>query len=355
MRLHEAFEVVVEDFGQEVIKSPLLYNILTDYCTFADKRERRVVRVFVELGYGNKFFELLGDDSADKAFQIQNCILNLVQNEGLKENVVKYVIGCFSYGLGLSEEPAKEIIQDVSESITETKSFDIYGVDFKMIQVKGGTFSMGATPEQGVFALYDEKPSVEVSLGDFYLGETLVTQKLWCALMNSNPSHFIGHDLPVERVSWEECQQFIKKLNVLFQESFRLPTEAEWEFAARGGICSMHKKYSGAMDDALEQVAWFKDNSNITSHNVKTKLPNELGLYDMSGNVAEWCNDWYFNSYANGCSKTNPIGPANGNNKVFRGGSWNNKASDLRVSRRFFMNPIYRNKLVGFRLAASNF
>ena len=213
---------------------------------------------------------------------------------------------------------------------------------------------MGATPEQGLYAAFDEKPSIQVSVSSFYLAEAPVTQALWTEVIGDNPSHFKGDILPVERVSWEDCQEFIKRLNIQTGMKFRLPTEAEWEYAARGGQYSKHLKYAGANDNTKSDYMWFKENSQSQSHEVKTKLANELGLFDMCGNISEWCSDWYFNSYANNGERVNPQGPASGVAKVYRGGSWDDKPMNCRVSKRFSMNPIFKNKLVGLRLAATN-
>ena len=190
---------------------------------------------------------------------------------------------------------------------------------------------MGATSEQGSDAYSDEKPVHQVTLSDYYIGETEVTQELWQAVMGSNPSSFTGSGLlPVEYVSWDDCQTFITKLNVLTGMQFRLPTEAEWEFAARGGNSSQGYKYSGSNN--IDDVAWYGSNSNYNTHEVGTKAPNELGLYDMSGNVWEWCQDWY-GSYSSS-AQTNPTGPTSGSYRVFRGGGWGSIARACRVSYR---------------------
>ncbi|MCQ2254882.1 MAG: bifunctional serine/threonine-protein kinase/formylglycine-generating enzyme family protein [Bacteroidaceae bacterium] len=221
------------------------------------------------------------------------------------------------------------------------------GVDFNMILVKAGTFTMGATSEQGSDASDDEKPAHQVTLtNDYCIGQTEVTQALWKAVMGSNPSNFKGDNLPVENVSWDDCQKFIQKLNGVTEKQFRLPTEAEWEFAARGGSQSKGYKYSGS--NTVEEVAWFWDNSSYKTHPVATKSPNELGIYDMSGNVREWCSDWYGDYQAS--AQTNPTGPNNGSSRVRRGGSWDYYARHCRLSNRYYYTPDYRNYDLGLRL-----
>ena len=224
--------------------------------------------------------------------------------------------------------------------------FTANGVSFKMIRVEGGTFTMGATSEQGSDAYDDEKPAHQVTLSSYYLGETEVTQELWQAVMGSNPSKFKGADRPIENVSWDDCQTFIRKLNSLTGKTFRLPTEAEWEYAARGGNKSQGYKYSGS--NTVGNVAWFDDNSGSKTHSVKIKSPNELGIYDMSGNVWEWCQDWY-GSYSSS-PQTNSTGPASGSGRVDRGGGWGNNARGCRVSFRDYITPDFRSYRLGFRL-----
>ncbi len=231
----------------------------------------------------------------------------------------------------------------------QNKTFTVEGIEFKMVFVEGGTFTMGATSEQGSDAYSSEKPTHSVTLSDYYIGETEVTQGLWKAVMGSNPSYFKGDNLPVEQVSYEDVKTFITKLNQKTGKTFRLPTEAEWEYAARGGKKSKGYKYSGSNN--IGDVAWYDKNSNDKTHPVKTKQPNELGIYDMSGNVWEWCSDWYesYSSY----SQTNPQGPSSGAYRVIRGGSWNYSAKYCRVAYRYINNPSYRYNSLGFRLALS--
>ena len=242
----------------------------------------------------------------------------------------------------------KNIVSDFSNA---GRSWDSYitvnGVSFVMVKVSGGTFQMGATSSGDL--LDRDKPVHQVTLSDYYIGETEVTQELWQAVMGSNPSKFTGSgQLPVEYVSWDDCQTFITKLNELTGMQFRLPTEAEWEFAARGGNSSQHYKYSGSNN--IDDVAWYSNNSNRNTHEVGTKAPNELGLYDMSGNVREWCQDWY-GSY-NSSAQTNPTGPTSGSNRVNRGGGWNSNAGDCRVSDRLnYCAPDSRFSNLGLRLA----
>lgn len=235
-------------------------------------------------------------------------------------------------------------------------TYTVNGVSFTMVAVEGGTFTMGATPEQGSDAESDEKPAHQVTLSSFNIGQTEVTQALWQAVMGSNPSRFTG-DLqrPVEKVSWDDCQTFITKLNQMTSQNFRLPTEAEWEYAARGGNKSQGYKYSGS--NTIGDVAWYSDNSyalgssnpDYGTHPVATKAPNELGLYDMSGNVWEWCQDW-FGDYSSS-AQTAPTGPASGSLRVNRGGGWNYYAGNCRGSNRHSNNPSYTYNFLGFRLA----
>ncbi len=223
----------------------------------------------------------------------------------------------------------------------------VNGIKYNMVWVNGGTFRMGATSEQGNDAYSDEKPVHSVTLSSYYIGKTEVTQALWKAVMGSNPSCFTGNNLPVECVSWNDCQEFIRKLNALTGQNFRLPTEAEWEFACRGGNNSRGYKYSGS--NYIDNVAWYDGNSGKKTHPVATKLPNELGIYDMSGNVMEWCSDWY-GDYSSG-AQTNPKGPYDGSCRVSRGGGWISNARNCRSSRRSNNSPDQPFNDIGLRLS----
>ena len=233
----------------------------------------------------------------------------------------------------------------------EDEEFTVNGVTFKMIGVKGGTFQMGAKND---FDAWDnEKPVHSVTLSSYYIGQTEVTQALWKAVMGSNPSYFKGDKLPMESVSWNDCQEFVKKLNSLTGKQFRLPTEAEWEYACRGGDKSNGYLFSGS--DTFDDVAWHGDNcydnSSFKTHPVGTKQPNELGIYDMSGNVYEWCQDRY--GYYSIVDQTNPTGPDSGDSCVFRGGRFLDEYRRCRSTARNGRAPYYNSFDTGLRLALS--
>ena len=237
-------------------------------------------------------------------------------------------------------------------SVQTKNSSDIYysngvlyvkGIEYPMVYVSGDTFQMGSTDSD---AYNNEKNVHSVTLNSYRIGKYEVTQKLWEAVMGSNPSYFKGPKRPVENVSWKDCDDFIKELDSLTGQNFRLPTEAEWEYAARGGKNKNSYKYSGSND--LADVAWYGDNSSSETHDVGQKSPNSLGLYDMSGNVWEWCYDLY-GDYPSG-HQSNPKGPDSGSRRVIRGGSWNDSARQCRVSYRYGSTPSYRSSSVGFRL-----
>ncbi|MGN0188707.1 MAG: formylglycine-generating enzyme family protein, partial [Candidatus Cryptobacteroides sp.] len=214
-------------------------------------------------------------------------------------------------------------------------TFIANGVPFKMIYVKGGSFEMGATKEQAKAAAKNEYPVHKVTLSGFHIGQTEVTQALWEAVMGTNPSTNKAAGCPVETVSWDECQLFIKKLNKLLEKQLygrrlALPTEAQWEYAARGGEDAPRQKFSGG--SSAGNVCWNASDSKGTTHPVMGKQPNRLGLYDMSGNVWEYCSDRYGTYSASG--QENPGGASSGMYRVRRGGSFSSESSDCRVSKR---------------------
>lgn len=235
--------------------------------------------------------------------------------------------------------PNKTLIEDGVELLID-------GVSLKMLPVRGGTFEMGATNEQQRTS-NDERPVHEVTLSNFYIGETEVTQALWKAVMGNNPSYFQGDNLPVENVSWEDCQEFIHKLNQITGQSFRLPTEAEWEYAARGGRRSRGYRYAGS--NKLGEVGWYEQNSKQKTQEARSWIPNELSIYGMSGNVSEWCMDW-FGNYTS-AALVNPMGGDHGTFRVYRGGGWDSPVWNCRVSYRNYAEPTARYNNLGLRLA----
>lgn len=248
----------------------------------------------------------------------------------------------------IKEEPIKPVIEEKPAKPNKVKKekgvYYVGNVKFKMIPVEGGSFTM------------EEKGAAhKVSLSSYKIGETPVTQALWQTVMGENPSKYKGDNRPVEHISWEDCQKFITKLNSLTGKNFRLPTEAEWEFAARGGNRSIKTPYSGG--EKAEDVAWFNMNCsdkedtglNLGTHVVKAKSSNELRIYDMSGNVWEWCADWYAEYPRQ--HVTNPAGPATGQGKVCRGGSWTSDSKSCQVDYRNYGGVLKRDSSYGLRLA----
>ncbi len=262
----------------------------------------------------------------------------------------------------VKEGTATITVQSVSNSsvkatctvkvIKETRTFTVGGVTFTMKLVEAGTFQMGGTGN------YEGKPIHSVTISkDYYMGETEVTQALWKAVTGYSPTsdvyyswsstYGLGDNYPAYYISYEDVQSFITKLNDLTGENFRMPTEAEWEFAARGGNKSKGYTYSGS--NIIGDVAWYNGNSSSKTHAVKTKAANELGIYDMSGNVWEWCSDWK-GTYSSS-AQTDPTGPTTGTNRMFRGGSWYDIAEGCRCANRSYGIPSLRSHNLGVRLA----
>ncbi len=256
-----------------------------------------------------------------------------------KENIVK---------------PPSAEVKDSIRKAREAKLLPNYSeridnIDIPMIYVEGGSFIMGCNAVNEQVCMTDELPTHGVTLDSFYIGKTEITQKQWRAVMGRNPAGlFFGScdDCPVENVSWDDIQIFLRRLNKKTGKTYRLPTEAEWEFAARGGNKSANYRYSGS--NTLEDVAWSRRNSTEKTNPVATKKPNELGIYDMTGNVWEWCSD-YFGRYAS-AMQTNPNNLRFEPLRVLRGGSWSNKEADCRIPYRNHGEPTYRYGDEGFRI-----
>ncbi len=262
---------------------------------------------------------------------------------------------CTEYlGFRLVLEPVETSKPTTSKKNDEIKTIRVGNVDLRMVYVEGGTFTMGCTYEQSGECDDDEKPTHQVMLDDYYIGETEVTQALWREVMGSEPTenggwttkYGRGNNYPAYYVSYEDVQEFIKRINRKTGLTFRLPTEAEWEYASRGGNKSRGYKYSGSND--INNVAWYDGNSDIKTHPVKSKQANELGLYDMSGNVWEWCQDLYGNYGSD--SLRNPQEPSSGSDCVNRGGAWGSDARYCRVTNRDYDYPSHGGLNVGFRL-----
>ena len=216
--------------------------------------------------------------------------------------------------------------------------YQVKGVKFKMVRVVGGIFNMGENGERH-----------EVELDSYSIGETVVTQKLWNAVMGKAPSSPTNGSFPVNYVSWDDCQNFIKELNKETGKKFRLPTEAEWEFAARGGNKEKDKNYLYSGSNKIDDVAWFKNNGNWVIHPARSKKPNKLGIFDLSGNVREWCQDYYKTYDLN--ARINPRGPSSGYYHILRGGSFCDREWECNVSYRFYDKSYSRQQYYGFRLA----
>lgn len=261
--------------------------------------------------------------------------------EGCKELAKKLL------GVGKSQSISNRTLKNSNSNGSNIEYIEnVLNLNMKMAYVEGGTFTMGATQEQSGNASNDELPTHSVQLDSYYMSVTEITQAQWQAVMGTNPSYFKGGNRPVENVTWHDAQAFCRELSNITGKTYLLPTEAQWEYAARGGKMSRQNKYSGSY--AVDAVAWYDDNSGGTTHDVGTKRPNELGIYDMSGNVWEWCSDWY-GSYSS-TAQINPTGPSSGSTRVLRGGGWTLDAGYCRVANRDYGSPSSRNRINGFRV-----
>jgi formylglycine-generating enzyme required for sulfatase activity len=260
----------------------------------------------------------------------------------------------------VEEDSANGLLDPFPPGQPHTFTQKVNGVSFVMVQVEGGSFLMGDRVGLGSD---DERPTHWVELDSYLLGQTEVTQALWRAVMGHNPSQLAGCDqCPVESVSWTDCQSFIGRLNQLTGRLYRLPTEAEWEYPARGGRHSdpapekadpyatlVGLRYAGS--NVADRVGWYGGKSQGRPQPVGQKQPNQLHLYDLSGNVWEWCADWHAMDYYATSPRRNPTGPAQGLARAHRGGGWSNAPRNLRVANRNRSLPTVRNSTLGFRLA----
>ena len=237
----------------------------------------------------------------------------------------------------------------ITEEERRQRLEEICRLKWDFVKVPGGTFEMGDVFGEGNV---DEIPIHKVTLSEFWIGKYEVTQAQWKAVMGSNPSRYVGDDLPVENMTWEEVQEFIRRLNFLTGMKYRLPTEAEWEYAARSG--GKKERYSGS--DNVDEVAWhFLNSGRPGPRPVGTKAPNGLGIHDMSGNVWEWCSDWYGLDYYSKSPSVNPLGPSRGAHRVVRGGRWGYFAESSRCTNRYndlLLGCVWADAL-GFRLGRS--
>lgn len=319
---------------------------------FAAKKNKRIVFINLDDSALTDQFEFMyGTQQQIRASSIDS-MSNLFRDLRKWMNKDEHILSNTNSttNINISNNNAKNIS---SVHLSHTHTFCVNGVEFNMIRVEGGTFSMGEVSKFTYFFGERELNKHDVTLHSYAIGETPVTQALWKAVMGNNPSKFKGDENPVECVSWTDCQEFIKRISKITNTEFSLLTEAQWEFAARGGNkytintwTGVH--YSGAGPRKYKEVAWCKENSGKTTHPVKTKKPNELGIYDMSGNVWEWCIDRYGNYTFS--HQYDPIGPSKGSERVIRGGSWYNDFTNLTVTCRNKECIDKRFSNIGFRL-----
>lgn len=317
-----------------------------DYNTSGEVKESQIASIGKQ--FGAKFVLVIDVSEVSDYLFIAARMIN-VETGTIVASTQDYTTGEASIPnvIAVSEKIAKGVIGNPStysqsgngqasgSYAGESETFTVNGVTFEMVKVPGGSFQMGSYSQYS-----NEQPVHTEVVGTFYIGKTEVTQRLWSAVMGNNPSRFRGENMPVENVSWYDCQEFVERLSRLTGRIFRLPTEAEWEYAARGGQKSRGYEYSGSND--IYRVAWYTDNSGETTHPVAQKLDNELGIYDMSGNVWEWCSDSYSSSYSS---------PCNSSDRVLRGGSWHSNAVYCRVANRHNYSPGNRSGIFGLRLA----
>ncbi|MCL2042466.1 MAG: formylglycine-generating enzyme family protein [Bacteroidales bacterium] len=325
--------------GQNVLKvhpnHPCAVFVDSEFKTNAEAN--KITKIF--LNRGTFYLEFVSEvDNVDK----YSCTCKVTDEELLIEVDLDRIV---------KERVAKEKADKedrMEKEKAEAKNALIAEIEKEMILVEGGTFTMG-NPEKNIWGNFKDKYNIPhlVTLSSFKIGKYPVTQSLWEKIMGNNPSYFKGNNLPVEQVCWYDAQDFLRKLNEKTGKNYRLPTEAEWEYAARSDKKSKGYEYSGSND--IDEVAWYGNNSKQTTHPVGQKSPNALGIYDMSGNVWEWCNDWW-GEYTKD-PQINPKGPKSGSYRVLRGGGWSSYTHSCRVSDRRINAPNNRSYNGGFRLS----
>ena len=371
-KMDEFLGYMVKVYGEELYRTPeRLKNLIGDLYGGEERVKKLFRRALVEEKLSVKVYEIAQKPKDERQPFYNRLAIQFAEGNyfslefGLKVvgSLVTGLTGEVLDGAGLGQDAGNEnggrgavgqgqtgVAKPVSRSESQNRLIQVGDVQFEMVHVEGGTFRMGATEEQGEDAADDEKPVHRVTLSSYLIGKHEVTQALWEEVMGSNPSkNKQGGDYPVENVSWFDCQEFIGKLNARTGMKFRLPTEAEWEYSARGGDRSKGYKYAGS--DNLDEVGWYRYNSDNHTHPVGQKKPNELGLYDMSGNVWEWCQDWY-GAYSSE-AQADPAGPQSGCYRVLRGGGRWNIARRCRVSGRNYDDPGNGDGDYGLRLVLS--
>ncbi len=254
-------------------------------------------------------------------------------------------------GMTKPQKPARPVSSH--PAIVHSQQWAVDRILANMVRIEGGQLMIGVANATTEGASQDNVPAHEVSLSPYYLGKYEVTEEEWQLIVGNNPSDksngiMVSNTCPVDNVSWDECQQFVEKLAQLTGKPFRLPSEAEWEFAARGGVASDFL-FAGMAD--IERCGWYVGNSSRVKHPVGQKEPNQLGLYDMTGNVREWCQDYYGPDYYAHSPSLNPQGPNEGSRRIIRGGSFNNQDEACVVTYRAYSSPDNKNKFTGLRLA----
>ena len=343
-KMDEFLGYMVKVYGEELYRNPeRLKNLIGDLYGGEERVKKLFRRALVEEKLSVKVYEIAQKPKDERKPFYNRLAIQFAEGNYFSLELSLKVVGSLVSGL------TGEVLEGAQPE-SKNRIVQVGNVRFEMVYVEGGTFRMGATEEQGEDACDDENPVHRVTLSSYLIGKHEVTQALWEEVMGCNPSkNKQGGDYPVENVSWFDCQEFIGKLNARTGMRFRLPTEAEWEYAARGGVRSKGYKYAGS--NKLNEVGWYRSNSGNHTHPVGEKKPNELGLYDMSGNVWEWCQDWY-GDYTDE-AQTNPTGPQSGGVRVLRGGSsWLN-ARFCRVSYRCSGDPGNRYGSIGLRLVLS--